>query len=230
MLELFARLNVKTPNYEPSQGDGNPIITQEDLCGVLASFPEQYSWYIYAAIDQRRSYNMELLHRYFKQRVMQEMRNKKYVPKICTVSAFADGVTKAAVWAFFYSKGQCPKCVGDGGWNVRVWNKNTHKYYDEFELCPQCDGTGRKEYNWSERVNYGFYQIYLDSIQHIEKDDSKPPMPFTRKWYTACCKNYDNFIREELTDMSRHLVAKIKHLKQQEMKYRSEVMGIEICL
>lgn len=79
MLEQFARLNAKTASFKSS---GNaPLLDVTDLCGVLASLPDQHSWYIYAMIEQRRAYNMELLHHYFKSLVLQEMRQRKFKSK-----------------------------------------------------------------------------------------------------------------------------------------------------
>lgn len=188
MLEQFARLNAKSLSLKSS--GLLPLLDVTDLCGVLASLPEQHSWYIYAMIDQRRSYNMEKLHVYCQQHVLQEMRSRGFKSRIIKHQDFAYGVTKAALYAHFHPKAKCSVCNGLG--------------FKAAKQCEKCRGRGSIEYNWSERVAYGF--------------NDRPDL--TRKWYQQSCQHYDNFISSLIGEIRADLEIKLKQIKQQAVHYK----------
>lgn len=190
MIEIFARLNAKTATFKPS---GNtPLLDVTDLCGVLASLKEQHSWYVYALINQRRSYNMELLHVYCQQSIMQEMRSRNFKSSKGAVSDIAYGITKAAIYAHFHPKGTCATCNGLGF-------KNATK-------CEPCNGKGIKEHKWSERVIYGF---------PLRKD-------LSRHWYAKVCERYDRLVESMLLDIQVDLVSALEKVNRQAIAYRRE--------
>ena len=188
MLEQFARLNAKTASFQ-SSGIA-PLLEVTDLCGVLASLPEQHSWYIYAMIEQRRAHNMDLLHRYIQQLVLQEMYRKELKLRIVTSKDFAYGVTKAALYAHFNPKGKCKACNGLG--------------FKAAKPCNKCDGNGAYEHNWSEKVEYGF---------PLRKD-------LSRKWYQQSCGPYDNYVTSILIDIQIDLSEKLYQVKQQAKRFK----------
>lgn len=190
MLELFAKLNAKRVNL--NGGSAQALIDVSDLCGVLAALSDVHSWYIYAMIDQRRSYNMELLHKHFEQVVLQEMLNRKYTPEKVKPREFAEGVTKAVVYAHFHHKGKCKACNGLG-------RKGAEK-------CKKCEGKGSQSHTWSERVGYGF---------PLRED-------LSRKWYRISCGHYDQTIESELLKISDDLYQAIRKIKKQALQYRRE--------
>jgi len=190
VIEQFARLNAGTQTFI-SNGQA-PLLDKSDLCGVLANLSEKHSWYVYAMIDQRRSYNMDLLHRYFTQVILQEMLRKKYRSEKVSASEFAYGVTKAVVHAHFNPKGKCGYCNGIG----RVGTS----------LCVKCTGSGVKVHNWSEKLNYGF---------PMRSD-------LTRKWYRVSCGYYDQFIESFLVEIHSELFESLRQLKLIEKQYRRE--------
>ncbi|MDC4361040.1 hypothetical protein NQ651_17805, partial [Acinetobacter baumannii] len=163
-----------------------------DLCGVLASLEDHHAWYVYAMIDQRRSYNMELLHTYLMQVLLQEMLSRRFFPKKVKPSEFAYGVTKAVIYAHFHPKGKCRACNGFG----KVGAKE----------CDKCDGKGTKDHNWSERLEYGFPM----------KDG------LTRSWYRIVCQPYDRFLESKLAEIQNDLHEKLSKLKKIEKSYRRE--------
>ena len=190
MLEQFARLNAKTINLKPT--GMLPLIDVTDLCGVLASLEDQHSWYIYAMIEQRRAYNMDLLHRYLQQLVMQETHNRGFKSKLLSSTDFAYGVTKATLYAHFHPKGKCKACNGLG--------------FKAAEPCKKCEGSGTNEYNWSEKVEYGF---------PLRKD-------LTRKWYHQSCGYYDQFINSLLAEIRIDLHDALYRVKQQAKRFKRE--------
>jgi len=190
MLEIFARLNAKTATFTSS--GIKPLLEVSDLCGILAKLPEQHSWYIYAMVEQRRAYNMDLLHRYCQQLVLEEMRRREFKSKIIKQSDFAYGVTKAALYAHFHPKGKCKACNGIG--------------YKAAKQCKKCEGGGSQWHNWADRVEYGF---------PLRKD-------LTRDWYRKSCQHYDNFVGSTLAEIQIDLMDKLKHIKTQERAYRRE--------
>lgn len=190
MIELFAKLNPKRINQVGSTL--TPLIETTDLCGVLANLEDQHSWYIYAMIDQRRSYNMELLHKYCQQLILQEMLLKKFKSKLVKPSEFAYGVTKAVIYSHFNSKGKCPKCNGLG----RIGKKP----------CEKCDGKGFREYSHSEKICYGF---------PMRSD-------LSRQWYRQSCNYYDQFIESFLIELRNDLIAGLSTIKKQALQYKRE--------
>lgn len=191
MIEQFARLNAGTQTFNSS---GHwPLLDEVDLCGILARLSDKHSWYVYAMIDQRRSYNMDLLHRYFTQVVLQEMLRKKYRSEKVKASEFAYGVTKAVIHAHFNPKGKCGYCNGIG----RIGTS----------LCSKCLGSGVKMHNWSEKLNYGF---------PMRSD-------LSRKWYRVSCGYYDQFIESFLIEIRSDLIESLHQHKLIEKAYRREV-------
>ena len=188
MLEQFARLNAKTASFK-SSGIA-PLLDVTDLCGVLASLPDQHSWYIYAMIEQRRAYNMDLLHRYIQQLVLQEMSQRSFKSRIVTAYDFSYGVTKAALNAHFTPKGKCKTCNGLG--------------FKAATQCPTCYGRGSQEHNWAEKVEYGF---------PMRKD-------LTRQWYKQSCGHYDQFVFSVLADIEIDLCEKLIRIKQQAKQFK----------
>lgn len=194
MLEQFAKLNAKTLNITAGSGI-KPLLEITDLCGVLASLEDHHSWYVYAMIEQRRAYNMDLLHRYCQQIILQEMLKRKFKSKIITASEFAHGVTKAALYAHFHPKGKCKACNGLG--------------FKAATRCEMCGGKGSREYNWSERVEYGF---------PMRKD-------LTRKWYLKSCSHYDRLVTSIMYEIQGDLIEKLTQIKRQAKAYRREENG-----
>ncbi|EOG9726789.1 hypothetical protein U2E72_13210 [Acinetobacter baumannii] len=190
MLEQFARLNAGTQSLVVS--NKVPLLDTADLCGVLASLEDHHSWYVYAMIDQRRSYNMELLHTYLMQLLLQEMLLRRFYPKKVKPSEFAYGVTKAVIYAHFHPKGKCKACNGFGVVGAKP--------------CVKCDGKGTKEHNWSERLEYGF---------PMHKG-------LTRSWYRIVCQPYDRFLESKLAEIQNDLHEKLLKLKKIEKAYRRE--------
>lgn len=190
MIELFAKLNAKS--ISQNGGSASPLIEISDLCGVLASLDDVHSWYIYAMIDQRRSYNMSLLHTHFEQLVLQEMIARKFKSKKLSPREFTEGVTKAVIYAHFHHKGKCRACAGQG-------RKGAEK-------CKKCDGKGTQEYTRSEKINYGF---------PMRTD-------LSRKWYEGSCEHYDQLIESELAQIRDDLITGIKKIKHQALQYRRE--------
>lgn len=188
MLEQFARLNAKTTTFKSS--GVMPLLDVSDLCGILASLQEQHSWYVYAMIDQRRSYNMEKLHVYCQQLVLQEMRSRGFKSRIINTQDFAYGVTKAALYAHFNPKSKCNACNGLG--------------FKAASRCEKCNGRGSKEHSWAERVEYGF---------EMRKD-------LTRKWYQQSCQPYDNFIQSLIGEIQVDLCQQLERLKKQAIAYK----------
>lgn len=192
MLEQFARLNAKTASFKSS---GNaPLLDVTDLCGVLASLPDQHSWYIYAMIEQRRAYNMELLHHYFKSLVLQEMRQRKFKSKKVESLDFAYGVTKAVLNAHFHPRGKCKSCQALG----KISGVK----------CTVCNGTGRAApaQTWSEKVKYGF---------PLRKD-------LDRKWYHQSCGHYDQLLTSTLAQIQIDLESALQKVKRHAIQYRRE--------
>lgn len=188
MLEQFARLNAKTASLKIS---GNlPLLDVTDLCGVLALLDEHHSWYIYAMIEQRRAYNMELLHKYIQQLVMQEMRKREFKSRKVKLMDFAYGVTKAALFAHFNPRGKCKVCNGLG--------------FKAAKRCEHCNGKGTREYNWSEKVQYGFPN---------RRD-------LTRDWYRKSCGYYDQFIESILHEIAAELSEKLNKVRRQAIAYK----------
>lgn len=190
MLEQFARLNAKTASFK-SSGIA-PLLDVTDLCGVLASLDDYHGWYVYAMIEQRRAYNMELLHVHCQQLVIQEMRGRGYKSKLVTVKDFSYGVTKATLFAHFNPRGKCGACNGLG-----------------FKLavkCVKCDGRGAKEHNWADKLSYGF---------PLRED-------LSRKWYAQSCGHYDRFINSLLIEIQQDLIDKLDRVKKQAKQYKRE--------
>ncbi|WP_111860945.1 hypothetical protein [Acinetobacter sp. CFCC 10889] len=190
MIELFARLNPKSINQVGSTS--TPLIEITDLCGVLAKLGEQHSWYIYAMIEQRRSYNMDLLHKYCQQVILQEMLLRKFKSKLVKPSEFAYGITKAVIYSHFHSKGKCPKCNGLG----RIGTKK----------CEKCEGSGNKEYSHEEKVSYGF---------PMRKD-------LSRQWYRQSCNHYDQFVECLLIELRNDLFFELDIIKKQALQYKRD--------
>lgn len=173
-----------------------PLLEVTDLCGVLASLDDLHSWYVYAMIDQRRSYNMELLHSYCKHIVLQELRKRQKKsharPYKVQPNDMAEGITKAALYAHFYPKGTCAKCKGLG--------------FSLAKKCDNCGGKGVKEVNWAERVAYGF-----------------PMRPdLCRKWYIQSCEKYDRLVGSVLIDIQLDLVEALKKAQRDVIEYQRE--------
>lgn len=192
MLEQFARLNAGTQSLVVS--NKVPLLDTADLCGVLASLDDHHSWYVYAMIDQRRSYNMELLHTYLMQLLLQEMLSRRFFPKKVKPSVFAYGVTKAVIYAHFHPKGKCRACYGLG----KISSK----------ACEKCDGKGIKEHSWAERLEYGF--------------PLSEGLGLTRSWYRVVCQPYDRFLESKLAEIQNDLHEKLLRLKKIEKAYRRE--------
>lgn len=190
MIELFAMLNPKSINLNGSSSSS--LIENTDLCGILASLDEIHSWYIYSMIEQRRTYNMSLLHAHFKQVVLQEMLARRFKSKLLKPSEFAEGVTKAAIYAHFHHKGKCGACSGLG-----LIGRSK---------CKKCDGGGSKEYSHSEKVNYAF---------PMRTDVS-------RKWYQKSCVHYDQIIVSELYEIRQDLLRSLAKVKSQALQYRRD--------
>lgn len=190
MLEQFARLNAKTASFK-SSGIA-PLLDVTDLCGVLASLPEQHSWYIYAMIEQRRAYNMELLHKYFQGLVLQEMLKRKFKSKLVKAGEFSYGVTKAVLNAHFHPRGKCRSCQAIG----KISSVK----------CTVCKGTGRAspEHSWADKVKYGFPM----------RED------LSRKWYHQSCGYYDQFLTSTLAQIQIDLDAALYRVKQQARQYK----------
>lgn len=188
MLEQFARLNAKTASFKPT--GIAPLLEVTDLCGVLASLEDHHSWYIYAMIEQRRAYNMDLLHRYIQQIILQEMHSRNFASRLIDSKDFAYGVTKAALYAHFHPKGKCKACNGLG--------------FKAATQCEKCRGKGSQEYGWAERVEYGF---------PTRKD-------LTRKWYQQSCKHYDSLVGSILAEIQQDLIDKLYRVKQQAQHYK----------
>ena len=190
MLEIFAKLNAKRINQ--NGGSSKPLIEITDLCGVLASLSDIHSWYIYSMIEQRRSYNMELLHIYFEQVVLQEMIQRKFKSRKLSPVEFSKGVTKAAIYAHFQHKGKCGACNGVG----RIGSTK----------CKKCDGKGSQDYTRTEKINYGF------PMRH----------DLTRKWYQQSCEHYDQLIESHLLEIRDDLAKSLSKIKSQARQYRRE--------
>lgn len=185
MLEQFARLNAKTASYKSS--GIVPLLEVTDICGVLAQLPEHHSWYIYAQIEQRRAYNMDLLHRYFQQLVLQEMLIRKFKPKLIKPSEFAYGIAKAVLNEHFHPFGKCRSCQALG----KISSVK----------CTVCNGTGRSkpDHSWSDKVKYGF-----------------PMRPdLSRKWYQQSCGHYDQFLKSTIATIQNDLVNALNRVKRQ---------------
>ena len=190
MLELFARLNPKRINQVGSTS--TPLIEITDLCGVLAKLDDQHSWYIYAMIEQRRSYNMDLLHKYCQQLILQEMLLRKFKSRLVMPNEFAYGITKAVIYSHFHSKGKCSKCNGLG----RIGTKK----------CEKCEGKGFKEYTHAEKVTYGF--------------PLRPDL--SRKWYQQVCRSYDQFTESILIELRNDLISSLQSIKKQALQYKRD--------
>lgn len=192
MLEQFARLNAKTASFK-SSGIA-PLLDVTDLCGVLANLPEQHSWYIYAMIEQRRAYNMELLHKYCQGLVLQEMRTKKFKSKLVKPGEFAYGVTKAVLNAHFHPRPKCHTCQALG----RISGVT----------CTVCKGTGRapQDHSWAKKVQYGF---------PLRKD-------LSRKWYQQSCGHYDQFLTSVLAQIQIDLSDALARVKRQAREYQRQ--------
>lgn len=192
MLEQFAKLNAKTASFK-SSGIA-PLLDVTDLCGVLASLPEQHSWYIYAMIEQRRAYNMELLHKYFQGLVLQEMLKRKFKSKLVIPREFSYGVTKAVLNAHFHPRGKCKSCQALG----KISSVK----------CTVCNGTGRAspEHSWADKVKYGF---------PLRTD-------LSRKWYQQSCGYYDQFLMSTLAQIQIDLDAALHKVRQQARQYQRE--------
>lgn len=188
MLEQFARLNAKTASYV-SSGIA-PLLDVTDLCGILASLPDQHSWYIYAMIEQRRAYNMDLLHRYCQQLVLQEMLERKLKLKIITTHELAHGVTKAVIYAHFHPKGKCNTCNGLG--------------FIAAKKCEKCVGAGSIGHKWAERLEYGF---------PMRKD-------LSRQWYRKVCSHYDQLVESILIELQIDLAEKLHRMKKQARQFK----------
>ena len=198
MLEQFARLNAGTQTMMSS---GNkPLLDKSDLCSVLAKLGEQHSWYVYAMIDQRRSYNMQLLHIYFKQHVLQVMRERKYKSRVAEPSYLAEGITRATIYTHFHPKGKCGKCNGLG----RVGTSR----------CKNCDGSGNKSYSHVDKIRYGF--PFSDKI--------------SRKFYERQCVFYENLINGILLELQDDLRRELRKLKIIEKAYRRDENTINEAL
>lgn len=192
MLEQFARLNAKTASFKSS---GNaPLIDVADLCGVLASLPDQHSWYIYAMIEQRRAYNMELLHKYFQGLVLQEMLKRKFKSKLINHREFSYGVAKAVLNAHFHPRGKCKSCQAIG----KISSVK----------CTVCNGTGRAspEHSWADKVKYGF---------PLRTD-------LSRKWYHQSCGHYDQLLASTLAQFQIDLIDELQKVKKQAKQYKRE--------
>lgn len=189
MIEMFAKLNAKTISLT---GGGGQLIDVSDLCGVLASLEDRHSWYIYAMIEQRRAYNMELLHKHFQYLIIQEMRARKFYVKTkeITIADLAYGISRAVVYAHFHHKGKCKECNGIG-------KKGAEK-------CKKCEGKGSVVYGWAEKVNYGF--PYRDDLN--------------RKWYQSVCGHYDSYVESLLYEINLELVMALSRIKKQALQYR----------
>lgn len=188
MLEQFARLNAGTQTIVSE--NKIPLLDKADLCAVLAKLGRHHSWYIYAMIDQRRGYNMELLHKYLEQYVLAAMYERKFRSKLVTPSEFAMGVTKAVVYSHFHPKGKCGKCSGLG--------------YIGTSLCHNCGGTGTKEHKRSDKIKYGF-----PFNEHV-----------SRKWYEKSCTFYDRLVDGLLVDIQLELKDELIKLNRIEKAYR----------
>lgn len=188
MLEQFARLNAGTQTIVAD--NKIPLLDKADLCAVLAKLENHHSWYIYAMIDQRRSYNMDLLHRYLEQHVRAAMLERKFRSKLVTPIEFATGVTKAVIYSHFHPKGKCGKCNGLGHIGT--------------SLCHVCNGTGTKEHKWSEKIKYGF------------PFNAK----VSRKWYVKSATYYDKLIEAVLVDIQLQLRNELIKLNRIEKAYR----------
>lgn len=187
MLEIFSKLNAKRANIA---GNGQSLLDVTDICGLLASLDQRHSWYVYAMIEQRRCYNMELLHKYCEQLILQEMLKRKFQPKKVGPSEFASGVTKAALYAYFNPKGKCHKCNGFGKIGIKK--------------CPKCNGNGAREHNWLDRLRYGF---------PMRNDLSS-------NWYLKICSHYDSYVVSILIEIENDIIDALKLLKKQERIYR----------
>jgi excinuclease UvrABC ATPase subunit len=190
MLEQFARLNAGTQTINAE--NKVPLLDKADLCAVLAKLEGHHSWYIYAMIDQRRSYNMELLHTYLEQHVRAAMLERKFRSKLVTPVEFAIGVTKAVVYSHFHPKGKCGKCNGIG----RIGTS----------LCTTCTGTGTKEHKWTEKLKYGF--PFNDRV--------------SRKWYEKSCIYYDRLVESLLVAIQDDLRKELIKLNRIEKAYRRD--------
>lgn len=183
MLEIFARLNAK--GLVITGSGSKALIDIHDLCGILASLDEHHSWYVYALIEQRKSYNMDLLHRYCQQILLQEMNRRKFKSKIIKKDDCAYGITKAVLYGHFHSKGKCDACNGLG--------------FKAKKRCIKCDGKGIASYKWAEKVSYGF---------PFRKD-------LTRKWYQSSCSTYDHYLQSILWEIHNEVAAKLSKVRRQ---------------